>query len=232
MITEHVEYSEVSKILVDEYSALSLSDKKKVNWSDECYTVVRKEIKDHYKAVQKNQCPYCRQYFESNHNRLWDGEHILSKSKFPEYLFEPKNLCVSCIECNQDKSDKKVTVSDVYKSFPDKSNNYLIVHPHFDLYRDHIQVKVSGNIRFYKPVGGSKKGKNTIEMFRLYRFIIRAAADAFDDECSNVNDSCEVLDLVDAAINSDSMPSRLINLYKARSKIDQEISELENAMVS
>ena len=60
-------------------------------------------------------------------------------------MFEPKNLCVSCIDCNLEKKDKKVTISKAKKKLPNNSSDYLIVHPHFDTYNDKI-VSSLGNI--------------------------------------------------------------------------------------
>ena len=93
-------------------------------------------------------------------------------------MFEPLNLCVSCIDCNSAKSDKKVTNSRAKNKYPSNSSDYLIIHPHFDNYHEHIIVIKEG---FYY-VARQKKGEKTIELCKLNRFY------EFSDFGSSVQD--------------------------------------------
>lgn len=136
------------------------------SWSDVDVDNLKKSIKKHYLTEQKNVCNYCKQKIKSNHGRYWDIEHIIPRSSVPEFMFEPLNLCISCIECNSAKSDKKVTSSRAKRKYPNKGADYLIIHPHFDDYNEHIIVIKEG---FYY-VARDKKGEKTIVFCRLNRF--------------------------------------------------------------
>ncbi len=129
---------------------------------------LRKSIKEYYCKVQGYRCVYCQQEFKAKHGRQWDVEHIAAKSLYPRFMYEPQNLCVSCIECNEKKLNAEVFHSGSKKlnKIPEKSDAYIIVHPHLDKYEDHIEViKVAA---LYKPK--TPKGQKTIEMCGLLRF--------------------------------------------------------------
>ncbi|RWX57204.1 HNH endonuclease [Photobacterium chitinilyticum] len=136
------------------------------SWSDDDIANIKVKIKGHYLSEQKNTCPYCRQKIKSNHGRYWDIEHIIPRSSVPNFMFEPLNLCMSCVDCNSAKSDKKVTSSRAKQKYPKNCSCYLIIHPHFDEYYDNILVIKEG---FYY-VALKKKGEKTIEVCKLNRF--------------------------------------------------------------
>lgn len=81
-------------------------------------------------------------------------------------MFEPLNLCMSCVDCNSAKSDRNVTTSRAKQKYPTKSSSYIIIHPHFDDYHKNILVIKEG---FYY-VALKKKGEKTIEICKLNRF--------------------------------------------------------------
>lgn len=136
------------------------------SWSDEDIDFIRKEIKTHYIKEQNHTCVYCRQVFKSNNGRTWDIEHIISREAVHEFMFEPKNLCVACPDCNQRKGAGKVTNSKARKNLPSKPTDYFIVHPHFDNYEQHIEAIKPGEFYFSK----SSKGEFTISLCGLNRF--------------------------------------------------------------
>ncbi len=113
-------------------------------WEDESVTNIKLRIKKHYISEQGQKCAYCKAVLPTNHGAVWDTEHIIDKDSFPQWVFEPLNLCISCKDCNGAKGTRGVTKSVTYKSFPKNASNYLIVHPHFDNYEDHIEVAVPG----------------------------------------------------------------------------------------
>lgn len=136
------------------------------SWSDDDIDNLKSKIKTHYLAEQKNTCPYCKQKINSNHGRYWDIEHIIPRSYAPSFMFEPLNLCMSCVDCNTAKSDKKITSSKAVKTYPCSSSSFFIIHPHFDDYHENILVIKEG---FYY-VALKKKGEKTIEICKLNRF--------------------------------------------------------------
>ncbi|MDC9582789.1 HNH endonuclease [Xenorhabdus sp. PR6a] len=162
----------INEIIYSEHSSKKISEKMEEenfcgrNWGDDDLEVVRREIKDFYIREQKHTCAYCKQEIRSNNGRHWDIEHIISRESVHEFMFEPKNLCVSCPECNQRKGPNKVTHSKARKKPPLNSLDYFIVHPHLDNYEDHIEPVKIGEFYFSK----SEKGEKTISICGLNRF--------------------------------------------------------------
>ncbi|GAA3918312.1 hypothetical protein [Litoribacillus peritrichatus] len=144
-----------------------LKDKRSVSWGDDKFSILRKQIKDHYLVEQNYTCCFCRQRIVVKSNRAWDAEHIISKSTHPDFMFEPRNLCISCPDCNNEKSDKQVLDRDNRVRFPENSRAYKIVHPHFDKYEEHLNVIVEGKLYKWK----TPKGRNTIRIYGLDRFL-------------------------------------------------------------
>lgn len=136
------------------------------SWGDEDLSSIKESIKAHYHSVQKGVCPYCQQKINSSHGRNWDIEHIIPRSTVPNFMFEPQNLCMSCVECNSEKSNKLVTSSKAQKRYPSDSKQFFIIHPHFDIYEEHLLVIEAG--LFYYPL--KPKGRKTIEVCGLNRF--------------------------------------------------------------
>lgn len=140
-------------------------------WSknDDSLKKVKKHIKEHYLNAQDYTCSYCKQRIEVGHNAIWDIEHIIPKDKYPNFIFEPMNLCVVCKDCNLEKRNKDVLTNTSRKTFPIKSEDYLIIHPHFDDYRNHM--KILNSSLFFIPL--DRKGKETIETCGLLRFLYK-----------------------------------------------------------
>lgn len=140
-------------------------------WDSNELEALRKEIRDYYRQEQDGICSYCRQSISIIYPTNSHIEHIAPKSLHPEYTFEEKNLCVVCSDCNQIKSNQESlrevpeTIKNKYKTkYPDKSEDFLIVHPHFDDYDEHILI-----INGLYVDNDSKKGNFTIGACRLNR---------------------------------------------------------------
>ena len=130
---------------------------------------LKKTIKDYYLKVQDYTCAYCRQKMEVTHNGAWDAEHIIPKASHPKFMFEPRNLCISCKDCNSTKTNKNVLKNKDRKNFPSESSDYIICHPHFDNYDDHVRVlSIAG---FYLP--RTDKGRTLVEVCGLLRFLYK-----------------------------------------------------------
>lgn len=161
-----VSFSSCERSAIDSFEkspAHSASD-----WASESFGMVKKTIKDHYLKVQDYTCCFCRQRIVVKHNRGWDTEHIISRSSYPKFMFHPQNLCVTCIDCNVEKNSKNVLVaSRKITKFPARSSSYLIVHPHFDNYDEHIRVFVAGQL--YGWI--TPKGRETLNVYGLDRFL-------------------------------------------------------------
>lgn len=137
-------------------------------WSDAKYQHrhlvdrFRAEVKAHYFWHQANRCCYCSMELQPN-ARVFDAEHILDKSGFPEFMFHPENIAVACVICNTHKSAKSVLSSDNVRpvTIPTKSGDYKILHPHLDEWEHHLRFDEIGRI---SPVPGSTKGPETISI--------------------------------------------------------------------
>jgi len=165
-----VTYSGAIKDKVDTYNALPSKDKLGTYWentNDGSLTDVKEHIKKHYIDIQDYTCPYCRQKIIVDHKMVWDAEHIIDKDSKPGFLFEPENLCVSCKDCNGLKKRRNVLGNPSRVTFPNKSEDYIFSHPHFDDYDEN--VKVIHNPLFFIP--RTKKGIATIEICGLLRFL-------------------------------------------------------------
>lgn len=163
-----VSYKGENEDLVNNYN--NDPNKSHSSWLDQKYEFLKKWIKDHYLKEQNFTCVFCRQKMVTKHKRVWDIEHIIPKSKYPQFLFEPRNLCVCCPDCNISKNDQKVLDREGRKKFPTSSRAYRIVHPHFDNYEEHIQALDVGKLYLPKTT----KGRTTIRIYGLDRFMVDA----------------------------------------------------------
>ena len=159
-----VQYTPANKAVVDAFEAQSEEEQSGDYWSDEAVTTVRAQIKQHHIQDQNYCCVYCSRQIVTDNQALWDAEHIIPRSLAVRFMFVPENLAVSCKDCNLAKKEKEVRVNPNRKSFPVQSAHYLIAHPHFDNYSDHIRW--FGNI--CAPI--SPKGIKTISLCNLSRF--------------------------------------------------------------
>ena len=165
MIDSPINYSAESKELIrlvtERCSSKLIADV----WSYEELDPVKAEIKNYYKLKQNYRCSYCWREILINHSAAWDTEHIVPRSLHPQFIFEPKNLCIACKDCNLAKGNVEVLVNKTRKRYPTKSSDFKIVHPHFDEYEEHISIHIE---RIYMPK--SDKGKFTIIHCDLLRF--------------------------------------------------------------
>ena len=159
-----VQYTPANRAVVDAFEALPEEERSGDYWSDDAATSVRAEIKQHHIQDQNYRCVYCARQIVTDNQALWDAEHIIPRSLAVRFMFVPQNLAVSCKDCNLAKKEKEVRANPNRKSFPDQSGHYLIAHPHFDNYGDHIRW--FGNI--CAPI--SPKGIKTIALCDLGRF--------------------------------------------------------------
>lgn len=167
-----VEYVGAAAKVVADFAALPENEKVAAHWSRDDVGPARKIIKDHYIKEQERRCCYCRTKQDTANNAVWDGEHVIARDNRPEFMFEPRNLAIACKDCNIAKGAQEVLRNPARKSFADKSEHYLIVHPHFDDYDDHLLW--FGPL--VAPAGtGSDKGTNTINMCKLHRYAANCA---------------------------------------------------------
>lgn len=165
MIVNAIEFHHPHSDIVDAFNVRSQQSKVGTYWNEDEVTQVRTVIKQHYVTEQSNRCCYCGIHIPTSHGRAWDVEHVVPKSTHPKFLFEPRNLAVSCIDCNMAKDNAKVLVADRTAVYPQNSDGFTIVHPHYDDIHNHIAITLG---RYYLPK--TRKGENTVAICRLGRY--------------------------------------------------------------
>jgi len=132
------------------------------------------KILAYHLARHDGNCCYCRSNLNGAGPYMTDREHILPKGQavFKLLSFTMWNLAASCKRCNLQfkKSDDSFVLD---KQDPAKfilSDNYLFIHPNFDLWEDHlcrlaVQVNTE-NIVLYARAA-SAKAQFTYDFFDL-----------------------------------------------------------------
>ncbi|GGA48738.1 HNH endonuclease [Pelagibacterium lentulum] len=162
MIANPVAYDSDEQVLVS--TILEKEGFDATIWSSEELGDLKSRIKQHYIREQNYRCCYCQQPLYAHHGRAWDIEHVIARATRCEFMFVPQNLAVACVECNQSKGTELVSDPD-RKSFPERANLYKIVHPHFHIWHEHIELE--GEATYHAL---SSEGKFTIYHCDLFRF--------------------------------------------------------------
>lgn len=118
------------------------------NWGDDDLLEIRQHIRNHYRTEQLGICAYCKKDVSLQSAMNCHIEHIAPKSIYRNFIFEPKNLCVICADCNEIKREQEVmrdipdTVNrgGTRKYYPRSETAFKIVQPHFMQYEKHIDV--------------------------------------------------------------------------------------------
>ena len=135
------------------------------NWDLSCYDGLKKHVKRHYTDLQDDICFYCK--IDINYaGYLEPIEHIVPKSDKPEWMFEPKNLAISCNICNTKKNADNTLSATGRKciNYPTKTNGFLIYHPHFDTWSTHFE-----EFHQFFLKAKTDKGRETFKVCELYR---------------------------------------------------------------
>lgn len=132
------------------------------DWDKDCFSDIKKSIRDHLRPEQDNKCCYCKRTLGTDIKDV-DIEHIIPKSEYPKFTFEPNNLALSCPGCNTKKGDDKVLTKKIVR-YPTHSKNTKIIHGHYDDYYAHIEIHQG---LLYEAI--TKKGSHTITTCELFR---------------------------------------------------------------
>ncbi|HBV7524186.1 MULTISPECIES: HNH endonuclease [Klebsiella pneumoniae complex] len=166
-----IHYTKKSRKYILKYNRYDRSNHNIWNNTKGVIAIIRKQIRQHYLKEQGKHCAYCRMHNHTSHGLSWDIDHILPKDKFPQFLFQPLNLILTCRECNIAKTN------DIYLSgnskvskykYPHNSDDYEIIHPHFDIYDENILLEKTGKYYTYHPK--THKGRMTIIACNLSRY--------------------------------------------------------------
>lgn len=126
---------------------------------------IKKKLREYYSTEQKGLCAYCRSEIEYD-GKHEDLEHIIHKNFKYNWMFEVRNLVLSCKICNTSKGVKHSLKAKfrIEQQFFYESDKYKIIHPQLDYYEQHIQIQDN-----FFVVGLTPKGRATILICDLWR---------------------------------------------------------------
>jgi hypothetical protein len=135
---------------------------------------VKTKIRDLHMARHGDRCCYCRKNVHGGGHFVIDREHVLPKSRaaFKQLVYEIWNLGIACKRCNMQYKKDKVdfVVNQASAAALQTSANYRLIHPNYDLYKDHIRISAMQDdditVVKYTTVG-TAKGDYTYEYFNL-----------------------------------------------------------------
>ena len=169
-IKQSIKYNEPQNALIE--AKLRDTSFTHSKWGEVDLKDLRKAIRKFYRQQQDGFCSYCRGPVSLQSAGNCHVEHIAPKSKYRDFIFEPRNLCVICADCSEIKRNQEIlgdepdTVENgsKRKRYPRSSNAFRVVHPHFDNYYEHIEI-----FGDYFYVDKTVKGGHTILYCKLNR---------------------------------------------------------------
>lgn len=135
-------YREKMALLHKLRSATHLNDK--TVWGElgdttnPAYAAIKKHLRLALKNRQEPRCCYCKRWL-LNHASAAPIEHVLSRDTYPQFALQPRNLAISCVDCNSVKGKAD------WGGFPVAPSRYPAVesldffHPRHHRYDEHIR---------------------------------------------------------------------------------------------
>lgn len=133
------------------------------------------KIRDLHRARHGDRCCYCRFPLHGGGHFIVDPEHVLPKSldSYRPLAYTVWNLGIACKRCNMQYKRAKIdfVIDAVTAAAFQDSANYRLIHPNFDLYKEHISINMEMNddatLIKYTKRPGSEKGLYTYDYFNL-----------------------------------------------------------------
>lgn len=157
------------------------------DWAKPAFHNIKSRIKSHLLNEQEFKCCYCKRQI-GHEMKSVEIEHIIPKSKYSQFTFHSVNLALSCPACNIHKGVSDVITRSI-KKYPKNGTQFLIIHPHYDNYYDHISI--SSNKIIYG--GLTDKGTRTILICKLHKYNHIEESIKFNSELSNDKYSVKAL---------------------------------------
>lgn len=217
----------VPKKIVLDFDDLEISDEEYLNlqalaidagdvaWSPElpltaiqCSSIVnyKLRVKHVLRSKQGRICCYCGVDLQKNRDS-YDAEHVLPKSRAPQFTFDVRNLAAACKPCNGAKGESPTTVPvnlERATLLPYVSASYSIIHPHLDEWKDYLNFD-----EFERVVPAeldTGKGANTIAVCNIHRLNAMRIGDHFEDAFDGVVNEEDSWESLYAAIYSENDP--------------------------
>jgi hypothetical protein len=169
-----VHYERISRIYFSAVQKRKIADGVALygyDWSHSNFDWYKVLLHKRLRVRQNNRCCYCRRALLFNRG-LVEIEHIIDKgsktSRYSRFTFEPKNLALSCKDCNNNKGRKAVLNIALKNAapYPNKTGSYIWVHPHLHAYSDHILIHTGW---VYEAKNGSPEGIRLIKNCMLHK---------------------------------------------------------------
>lgn len=158
-IEEPYEFTEEDLDILDEFPVQEAAD-----WKKKEYKPLKDRIRNYYKGLQNGTCCYCRLPIHEGSDNV-EIEHIIDKNRRLDFIFEARNLVVSCHKCNFTKGRQRVMHHcPPANDYPTSSDDFRIIHGHYDDYFEHIGFRADST---YHPITG--EGEFTINICGLAR---------------------------------------------------------------
>lgn len=138
------------------------------DWKHSNFKWLKELLKPELRRRQSDRCCYCRRILRFDKGPV-EIEHIVNKARNGEnahFTFEPRNLALSCKDCNNGKGQKKVLRVKLAARgpYPTAAASFLWVHPYLHSYSDHILIHEAW---VYEAKGGSPEGAAVITKCNL-----------------------------------------------------------------
>lgn len=146
------------------------------DWEADEFEHIRTNIKEYLRRINNNKCFYCKTIIPLGNNTA-TIEHIIGKSKYPQFTYHPKNLTYLCPTCNRLKQHDEVLIESLrnkvfsYDEYPFDSSNFIHIHPYLDEYEEYIDTS---DIFYVAKLKNTEieKGINTIKLYHLDRLLL------------------------------------------------------------
>jgi len=160
--------------------ARALETEKPWDWrpggaEEESLRSAKVKIRDLHLARHGDRCCYCRFPLHGGGHFIVDPEHVLPKSReaYRPLAYTIWNLGIACKRCNMKykRANIDFVVDAISTAAFQDGANYRLIHPNFDLYKDHISISIEMNddttLIKYTTHPGSEKGAYTYDYFNL-----------------------------------------------------------------
>ncbi|PZW99376.1 uncharacterized protein (TIGR02646 family) [Pseudomonas sp. 478] len=153
------------KLVISRINNLPITGRKK--WAHDDFSAIYTSAKAILIQHQDRRCFYCQKKNPHIDNDDLHIDHIVPIDEDPRFIFEEKNLVLTCKKCNKRKNNKPVLTKQTKLKYSLSPSNYSIIHAHIDTYSKHIDI--TGDIIFS---GIDKKGKRTVYDCNLDRYVL------------------------------------------------------------
>ena len=136
----------------------------KNDWYKSGLNPFKERVRNFLAPRQQRLCAFCRTRIEKS-TYFYEIEHIVPKVLHTEWMFDPRNFCLSCRRCNAKKYDNETLTDPTCAEYPQDGAGFNIINPYHDTYSDHIEL-IEDLFYSYK----TPKGLNTIKLCNLSRY--------------------------------------------------------------